>query len=621
MSEFKRKRLREEKEWTIELENEDVILKEIPDLKCPICLFILNEPTQTPCDHLFCHHCIYNALEFQTNCPLCRKHIELKKLQSLEKRNVATYRLIFNYLQVKCPVYRDDGCEWKGKYSTMNNHVEHSCVKTRFECCYCAQEVKREAIDLHKTNDCLHWPIVCSQAYEKEFCKETVSRRNLAKHQREECSFRSIECPLECKATVVYKHLADHYHLTIEKHLSLLLKRPIDKIEMNDELVLSLLANVSSPHYTFFIQVLIYPQETKFIYAFVKVIDEFLSSSSALSAEQKYTIDDIMCLFRCFSKRGDLHDFRHIYRGRLATRLFNGIYNYKNVKLEEDLISGFSSISESKWSTEVVLLKEYKESRLFESKCAPCAPFKFNVVTTPPIVAQSELSSSNRCHIPKSLIPACDSFTANYIRHHQSVSPAPADRKLHWQLQLGNAEIEVVFSPIAVVTLQVSTIQMMIMLAFENGKIQSFKDFQEVTGFSAIDLATPLLSLAHPKVGVLLKRPNTSNLLDDHQFMINPRWDGPKYFKVPLFNLKKKTPEQRASQLSRQYVIENFITREMKVRRELPVTELCARVICEIAHRLDKVKSSEIKKCIEKLIEKEYLERRPGDLHILRYLC
>lgn len=63
------------------------------NVKCPICFDQIDKAVVTPCGHLFCADCIYEAIPNSNvktvnrgNCPLCRKVISLKDLIHLQMR-------------------------------------------------------------------------------------------------------------------------------------------------------------------------------------------------------------------------------------------------------------------------------------------------------------------------------------------------------------------------------------------------------------------------------------------------------------------------------------------------------------------------------------------------------
>ncbi|CAN6218266.1 unnamed protein product [Urochloa humidicola] len=50
--------------------------KEVPNepiFTCPICWNKMEEPSTTPCGHIFCSKCIKQAIKVQKKCPTCRK--------------------------------------------------------------------------------------------------------------------------------------------------------------------------------------------------------------------------------------------------------------------------------------------------------------------------------------------------------------------------------------------------------------------------------------------------------------------------------------------------------------------------------------------------------------------
>merc|ERR1712224_187566 len=49
---------------------------QLPDLKCAVCCEFIAEPALTPCEHIFCIHCIETSIMFKPKCPICRKELK-----------------------------------------------------------------------------------------------------------------------------------------------------------------------------------------------------------------------------------------------------------------------------------------------------------------------------------------------------------------------------------------------------------------------------------------------------------------------------------------------------------------------------------------------------------------
>ncbi|KAF9172910.1 hypothetical protein BGX21_006179 [Mortierella sp. AD011] len=54
------------------------------NLKCSICMDVMNIPTMVRCGHAFCRECIHRAMETSKICPMCRCPANKSKLQELE---------------------------------------------------------------------------------------------------------------------------------------------------------------------------------------------------------------------------------------------------------------------------------------------------------------------------------------------------------------------------------------------------------------------------------------------------------------------------------------------------------------------------------------------------------
>jgi len=168
---------------------------------------------------------------------------------------------------------------------------------------------------------------------------------------------------------------------------------------------------------------------------------------------------------------------------------------------------------------------------------------------------------------------------------------------------------------------------MMIMLVFNSASTPTFKHILDVTGIPRAEIANHLLTLAHPKVGVLLKNPNNDKLEDNHLFKISPKYRPQlKRVQIPVMRLHTKTTsdadsrEAKAIQLQRRHQIDAAVVRIMKTRKTLRHNLLVAEVAQQLNARFQP-SPNDIKKRIEALIEQEYLERDKNERATYNYLA
>jgi SNF2 family DNA or RNA helicase len=54
---------------------------------CIICYDTMNEPTMTPCGHMFCKSCIQLCLNNKKECPICKHVVDISSLVGIKKKN------------------------------------------------------------------------------------------------------------------------------------------------------------------------------------------------------------------------------------------------------------------------------------------------------------------------------------------------------------------------------------------------------------------------------------------------------------------------------------------------------------------------------------------------------
>jgi len=212
-------------------------------------------------------------------------------------------------------------------------------------------------------------------------------------------------------------------------------------------------------------------------------------------------------------------------------------------------------------------------------------------------------------NFPAEMTEACKSFERFYLSRHSG-------RKLTWQPGYGSADVRVAFKA-KKHELNVATYALMVLLLFEElseGEQMSYEDIKSATLIPEVDLKRQLQSLACAKWKILKKHPPSRDVLEDDTFSFNHD------FTSPLVRIKISTVVSRVENADerqetkdrvdeeRKHQTEACIVRVMKDRKKLGHNELVNEVTRQLATRFSPSPVL-IKKRIEALIEREYLER------------
>ncbi|KAJ6144855.1 hypothetical protein N7470_008750 [Penicillium chermesinum] len=218
------------------------------------------------------------------------------------------------------------------------------------------------------------------------------------------------------------------------------------------------------------------------------------------------------------------------------------------------------------------------------------------------------------------------------VRIPQDVSKALADyekfyhgkyngRKLTWKHQLAHSQLRAHF-PKGSKSLVVSSFQATVLLLFNevsDGESLSYSQIQKETGLSDPELKRTLQSLACAKYRVLTKKPKGKEVENTDEFAYNAGFEDPKLrIKINQIQLKEtkeenKTTHERVA-ADRHYETQAAIVRIMKSRKTIKHSELIADVIAATRSR-GTLQPADIKQNIEKLIEKDYMERGDGNTY------
>ncbi|KAJ8592195.1 Cullin-domain-containing protein [Rhizopogon salebrosus TDB-379] len=217
--------------------------------------------------------------------------------------------------------------------------------------------------------------------------------------------------------------------------------------------------------------------------------------------------------------------------------------------------------------------------------------------------------SSASCIFPEVLTRACKSFEQFYLSRHSG-------RRLAWQASLGNADIRIQFKT-KKHDVNVSTFGLVILLLFENVANDEFLTYEELKTATSIpdtELQRQLQSLACAKFKILKKHPPGRDIHPSDSFSFNNDFTSPmQKIKISTVSAKVETNKERKETRDRidedrQHQIEACIVRIMKDRKHMTHNDLLNEVTRQLASRFQP-NPQNIKKRIEALIDREYLER------------
>lgn len=331
-------------------------------------------------------------------------------------------------------------------------------------------------------------------------------------------------------------------------------------------------------------------------------------------------LDKVMMLFRYLQEK-DV--FEKYYKQHLAKRLLSGktisdeAERSLIVKLKTECGYQFTSKLEGMFTdmkTSYDMMQGFLAFHGAELGDSPT--LSVQVLTTGSWPTQS----SPQCNLPSEILGICEKFRAYYLGAHSG-------RRLSWQANMGNADLKATFGNGRKHELNVSTYQMCVLMLFNNADRLTCKEIEQATAIPMSDLKRCLQSLALVKgKNVLRKEPMSKDIGEDDAFFFNDKFTS-KLFKVKIGTVvaqKESEPEnietrQRVEE-DRKPQIEAAIVRVMKSRRVLDHNNVITEVTKQLQARFYP-NPVVIKKRIESLIEREFLERDKVDRKVYRYLA
>ncbi|XP_048135645.1 cullin-1-like [Rhodamnia argentea] len=193
-------------------------------------------------------------------------------------------------------------------------------------------------------------------------------------------------------------------------------------------------------------------------------------------------------------------------------------------------------------------------------------------------------------------------------------------RKLTWIYSLGTCNIIGKFEP-KTMELIVTTYQASALLLFNTSERLSYSEIMNQLNLSDDDVVRLLHSLSCAKYKILNKEPNTKTILPTDHFQFNAKFiDKMRRIKIPLPPVDEKKKVIEDVDKDRRYAIDASIVRIMKSRKVLGHQQLVMECVEQLG-RMFKPDFKAIKKRIEDLITRDYLERDKDNPNLFRYLA
>ncbi|KMZ58707.1 putative Cullin-1 [Zostera marina] len=310
--------------------------------------------------------------------------------------------------------------------------------------------------------------------------------------------------------------------------------------------------------------------------------------------------------------------FAEFYRKKLARRLlFDKCANDDHersilAKLKQQCGGQFTSKMEG-MITDLTLARENQQN--FETYLSispnvdPGIDLNVNVLTTGfwPTYRSFDLN------LPEEMVKCVEVFKEFYQTKTKY-------RKLTWIYSLGTCHLIGKFDskPIEII---VTTYQASALLLFNSSDKLSYLEIMTQLNLTEDDVIRLLHSLSCAKYKILIKEPNTKTISSADVFEFNKKFtDKMRRIKIPLPPVDEKKKVVEDVDKDRRYAIDASIVRIMKSRKILGHQQLVLECVEQLG-RSFKPDFKAIKKRIEDLIMRDYLERDKANPNLFRYLA
>ncbi|PXF49024.1 Cullin-3 [Gracilariopsis chorda] len=221
--------------------------------------------------------------------------------------------------------------------------------------------------------------------------------------------------------------------------------------------------------------------------------------------------------------------------------------------------------------------------------------------------------------LPEDAVHCTSNFEIFYYKKHDG-------RRLTWQQSLGTAELRATFGDRMYDLYSVSAYSMCILMLFNDHDSLTYKEISNATRIPDSELARHLQSLSLTKHKILRKEPREKDVKPDDKFIFNSDFQSrSRRIKIQVVTAQKENEAERNQtrcriNADRGPVIDTVIVRIMKHRKVLEHNQLIAEVTKELESKFEP-NTQDIKKRIESLVEREYLERQKEKRQVYQYVA
>ncbi|CAG8516445.1 154_t:CDS:10 [Ambispora gerdemannii] len=344
-----------------------------------------------------------------------------------------------------------------------------------------------------------------------------------------------------------------------------------------------------------------------------------LLRKSAKNPEEGDLEDVLNSIMTVFKYVEDKDVFQKFYSKMLAKRLVNGTSASEDA--ESSMISklkeacGFEYTSKlQRMFTDMGLSKDLNDN--FRDRDNEQSHVDFSVLVLGTASWPLQPSTTNFI-IPEEVEKTFQRFKMFYQNKHSG-------RKLNWLFHLSKGELKTNYlkASKAGYTFQVSTYQMGILLQYNKDTSYTFEYLSQSTDLTPDVLIGQLGTLVKAKV-LLMEGDNVGDT--GSRYTLNMDFKSKKVrvlLNVPVKSEQKVEVEEthKTVEEDRKLLMQAAIVRIMKTRKTLKHVTLVQEVISQLSNRF-KPKVPDIKKCIDVLLEKEYIERVDGQKDMFSYVA